>query len=72
MDKIRKLSPARVKKVEARAAQLIAEEKKLITTYERDGVGRGKTFVSPMLIERLILADHPEGAIAAVPHHDFV
>ena len=34
-DEIRKLSLARRKKVEARAAQLIAEERKLITAYER-------------------------------------
>lgn len=34
-DKIRKLSPARRKKVKARAAQLAAEEKALITAYER-------------------------------------
>ena len=34
-DKIRKLGPARREKVEARAAQLIAEEKELINAYER-------------------------------------
>lgn len=34
-DKIRKLSPSRCRKVKARAAQLTADEEKLITAYER-------------------------------------